>query len=95
MFVIVKTSHLVGWVPYSKSVSIRDVGLETRNFPTGSMYVSSGAMLSAYSSTTTCNLSVADIPDVLKLRTTVVVGELSAAIVAVWLVDLSDGSEKL
>ena len=59
------------------------------------MYVSSGAKLSAYSSTTICSVSVADIPAVLKFNTTVVEGELSAEIVAVWLVDLSDGSEKL
>ena len=71
-----KVSHLVGCKPYSKSVSIRDCGVDVRSLPTGSTNVSDGVIYSLTSSTNIESLSVADIDPVLYAKTIVVCVEL-------------------
>ena len=68
-----RVSHLVDCRPYSKSVSIKLAGVDTRNLDTGSVYVSSGMKVFASASMNTCNVSVSDIDVVSNVKTSVVV----------------------
>ena len=68
-----RVSHFVDCKPYSKSVSIKFSGFDTRSLDTGSVNVSSGANAAWSASMKICNLSLSAMPAVVTVKISVVV----------------------